>query len=369
MTILSVENITVQYDGSKGPCLKDLSLSMEEGEILAILGPSGCGKSTLLKTISGLVQQMSGDVYIDGELMNKKVTENRPIAMVFQNAYLFRNMTVEDNINFAPRVNGTMSKEEMRQETERMVRLVRLDGLENRKATQLSGGQEQRVSLARALMVRPKLLLLDEPFSALDAQLRNEMREDVRSIFKDIGQSAIFVTHDQQEAATVGDRIAVMSNGCILQCDTPKELFSHPVSSEVARFLGWRNMLPARQDGKVISSSVGTFELDGLRTQSGDVLLLIPSEDAIVSKDGKYSGEVLGVKHLGIKSEYKVNCNDDVIIVSSMSDDTYSSGDMIRFDIGAEHMWTVPMEDVCGQEENVTIKKRRSLRSFLRRDA
>ena len=366
MNILSMENITVQYEGTKKPCLKDLNFSVEKGEIVVILGPSGCGKSTLLKTVSGLVQQKNGDVYIDNELMNGKVTEKRPIAMVFQNAYLFKGMTVEDNINFAPRVNGTMSKAEMKEETERIVRLVKLEGLEKRKATQLSGGQEQRVSLGRALMVKPKLMLLDEPFSALDAQLRNEMRENVRSIFKEIGQSAILVTHDQQEAATVGDRIAVMSNGRILQYDTPKELFSHPVSLEVAKFLGWENILPAKQNGSSVSSSIGDFVLNNLKTSDRDVFLLIPSEDAVISSSGKYDGIVTGVRHLGVRSEYRIKCNDTELTVSSATDDIYSCGDLVKFDVNTAHMWTVPPE-IMNEDKDETSEERRSFRSLFRR--
>ena len=239
MSFLEIKNIEKTYDGSGIPCLEGLDLEMEKGEIMVILGPSGCGKSTLLRIIAGLDSQDAGTVTLDGERMDSMSPERRPVSMVFQKAYLFPNMDVRRNVNYAPRINGVLKGKELDAETDRMLDLVDLRYLAERYPRQLSGGQEQRVSLARALITKPKLLLLDEPFSALDAELRISLRNNLRAICKEIGQTVIFVTHDQQEAVAIADRIALMSNGRILQCSEPNEFYHRPNSYETAIFFGW----------------------------------------------------------------------------------------------------------------------------------
>lgn len=236
MSFVSVRNIYKTYAGATEPCAKGFNLDVQKGEILALLGESGCGKSTMLKIIAGLEDPDSGDVYIEEQTMAGLLPEKRPIAMVFQKALLFNHMTVEQNVNFALRVNHVMKKAELAKRTSAMLELVGLSGMEKKKATELSGGQEQRVSLARALMVEPKVVLLDEPLSALDTRLRETLQHQIRNINQQTGVTMIMVTHDQREARTMADHIAVMHNGAIEQYGTPDELFNTPATPYVAEF-------------------------------------------------------------------------------------------------------------------------------------
>ena len=211
MSILDLEHITMRYPGAAAPCLRDLSLSVEPGEVVTLLGASGCGKTTLLKIVAGLETQDEGQVRIDGADMRSLAPEKRPIAMVFQKPLLFENMNVEQNVSFSPRLNRTMGKAELWEKTRRMLALVELEGFEKRRVSSLSGGQEQRVSLARALMVEPKLLLLDEPLSALDAFTRAIIQDEIlkmRDRFKPI---ILMVTHDIEEAVYMADRVVVLT--------------------------------------------------------------------------------------------------------------------------------------------------------------
>jgi len=264
MSFLEVKGLTRRYHGEAEPCVRDFNLGVERGQVVVLLGASGCGKSTVLKCIAGLEDAQQGTVSIDGERMEGVPPEKRPVAMVFQKALLFRNMTVEQNVNFAPRVNRSMRKDELARKTSEMLELVGLGGMEKKKATALSGGQEQRVSLARALMVEPKLLLLDEPLSALDASLRESMQGYIRQLNRETGTTMLLVTHDQQEAIALADRIAVMHDGAIVQVGAPHEFYERPRTEYVASFFGWKNFTPATRAGSTVKCALGTFEIPGL---------------------------------------------------------------------------------------------------------
>lgn len=238
VSYLSIRNVSKRYSNATSDCVRGFSLDVEKGEIVALLGESGCGKSTMLKIIAGLEDPDAGEVLIDGAPMEGIVPEKRPIAMVFQKALLFGHMTVEQNVNFAPRVNRTLPKAQLAERTREMLELVKMQGMQKKKATELSGGQEQRVSLARALMVDPKVLLLDEPLSALDTRLRETLQREIRRINAETGVTMLMVTHDQREACAVADRIAVMHNGVVEQCDVPERIFAHPATPYVAEFFG-----------------------------------------------------------------------------------------------------------------------------------
>lgn len=238
MSFVSIRGIHKTYAGATEECVKGFDLDVNKGEILALLGESGCGKSTILKVIAGLEDPDAGNVVIDGQDMASLPPEKRPIAMVFQKALLFSHMTVEQNVNFALRVNRVMKKDALAKKTATMLDLVGLPGMQKKKATELSGGQEQRVSLARALMVEPKVLLLDEPLSALDTRLRELLQKHIRKINQETGVTMIMVTHDQREARIMADHIAVMHEGVIEQYGTPDELFEHPATPYVAHFFG-----------------------------------------------------------------------------------------------------------------------------------
>ena len=342
------------YDGNPR-CIDGLNLTVADGEICVILGPSGCGKSTLLKVISGLMKQSEGSVMIDGESQDRISPEKRPVSMVFQKPLLFRNMTVAKNINYAPRLLNTLKGQELQDETERMLKLVELEGYGDRKANELSGGQEQRVSLARALITKPKVLLLDEPFSALDAKLRVTMRESLKRICKELGQTVIFVTHDQQEAVAIGDRVALMMNGKILQYDSPNIFYHRPTTKRSAMFFGWENAIPAVQDGSMVKSPLGEFMFPDVEPRNGDVLLMMHPQAAMCTPEGRFSGLVKEAVYLGTISDYIVECNGITLKIEVSCRNMHLVGEEIRFNIDMTMLWPVPDEP---EPEPVVIEKR-----------
>ncbi len=341
MSFLEVKNIKKTYDGSDIPCLEGLDIELEKGEIVVILGPSGCGKSTFLRIIAGLDPQYEGTVTLDDECLEGMSPERRPVSMVFQKAYLFPNMDVRRNVNYAPRINGTLKGKELDDETDRMLDMVDLRHLAERKPGQLSGGQEQRVSLARALITRPKLLLLDEPFSALDAELRVNMRNSLRRICKEVGQTVIFVTHDQQEAVAIADRIALMSDGRILQYSKPNEFYHRPNSYEVAMFFGWKNAIPGTQRGRVISTQLAEFELDTMEPQDRDIMLMVHPQAAMCTPRGVFAALVLDASYLGTISTYRVDCEGVILDIQVSCRNIHAVGDIIRFNIDSSMVWPV----------------------------
>ena len=365
MSFLEIRSVTKTYPGASAPCIQGLDLSVEEGEITVILGPSGCGKSTLLKMISGLELQDSGTIEIDGRDMGRTPPERRNVSMVFQKAYLFRNMSVAKNVNYAPRLKRTMKGWELQEETERMLNLVGLGGYGDRKATELSGGQEQRVSLARALMTRPKVLLLDEPFSALDAELRVSMRESLKEICKSLGQTVIFVTHDQQEAVAIADRIALMMDGRILQYGTPDVFYSRPVSERAAVFFGWKNVLPAvYHDGRV-RCALGEFDIPDAAISDGEAVLMIHPRAFISGGDGGFEGTVRSAIRLGTVIRYKIECRGTVLEVEGGPRDMFYEGEYIKFDLDRRMIWPAVPEPAA--EEGTQAPGKRGIRDMLRR--
>lgn len=249
MTILHLKEIEKTF-GSEFT-LAPLELAIEKGEFFTLIGPSGCGKTTLLKVIAGLVTPDSGTIHHKGHDITKVLAENRHFAMMFQQPHLFPHMTVEQNVSFGLRMQKVPKSERTRKAKEAL-RQVGLETFLNRYPSELSGGQQQRVSLARALVVEPELLLLDEPFSALDPQLKVEMQQLVKQLQKQLGITTICVTHDQQEAFVLSDRMAVMKEGKILQVGAPHTLYSQPITREVASFLGHENVFTAQEAVELI---------------------------------------------------------------------------------------------------------------------
>ncbi len=232
---LEIRDISVSYDADV--VLNRLSLSVREGEFLSLLGPSGCGKSTLLKTIAGLLVPSEGSIRLDGREITRCPVHKRGTVVVFQDMRLFPHMNVENNVAFPLKMQG-VGKAERLEIAREILRTVQMDGFAHRLPGELSGGQQQRVALARVLAAKPKLLLLDEPFSALDENLREDMRALVLNLHREFGMTTILVTHDRQEALSMSHRIAVMEEGVILQMDTPEEVYHHPASRRVAEFFG-----------------------------------------------------------------------------------------------------------------------------------
>ena len=232
---ITIEHLTKQYGEFKA--VDDLNLEIRDGELVGLLGPSGCGKSTTLFMLSGLTEPSGGRILFGDNDVTTIPPEDREIGLVFQNYALYPHMTVLENIMF-PLINRKVPKAEARDRAEKMAEVVHLEGLLHRKPKALSGGQQQRVAIARALVKRPKVLLLDEPLSNLDAKLRVETREEIRRIQQEVKITTIFVTHDQEEAMSISDRIAVMDKGVLQQYEKPQEMYLNPVNEFVANFLG-----------------------------------------------------------------------------------------------------------------------------------
>jgi len=247
-------NVAVQLDGvlkrfGDAIALHKISLTIEEGEFITLLGPSGCGKTTLLNLMAGFAEADGGEIFIDGDLVTEIPPYQREIGIVFQNYALFPHMTVEKNVGYGLRMRG-VPKAEIAERVEQALALVKLSGYGHRKPRELSGGQQQRVALARALVIRPKVLLLDEPFSALDKNLRLSMQVELKAIQRKLGVTTVFVTHDQGEALSMSDRVVVMSAGHVRQIGTPDEIYRRPQDPFVAGFVGDVNILPGRYVGR-----------------------------------------------------------------------------------------------------------------------
>ena len=222
---LEIKDLSVELN--KNLILKGVDLGIEEGEFISLLGPSGCGKSTLLKTIAGLIPVASGTVSLDGEVINDVPAYKRGTVIVFQDMRLFPNMTVAENVAYPLRIKG-MSRSERLKKAEEYLGYVQLNGYGDRKISRLSGGQQQRVALARALAAEPKIVLLDEPFSSLDENLREDMRRLVKDLHRQFGMTTVMVTHDRQEAVAMADRLAIMFDGSIVQTGIPEDIFADP---------------------------------------------------------------------------------------------------------------------------------------------
>ena len=244
--IISISGVTKRF----GPvsAVDNISFDIHRGEFFSLLGSSGCGKTTLLRMLAGFEQPTEGEIFIDAEPMAGVPANHRPTNMVFQSYAIFPHLNVRENIGYGLR-NAAASKEETRKRVNEALDLVKLGGYGERATHQLSGGQRQRVALARALVCRPKVLLLDEPLGALDKNLREEMQIELRALQRTVGITFVFVTHDQEEALTLSDRIAVMSKGRVLQIDAPEALYENPNCREVAEFIGTMNVFPGRIAG------------------------------------------------------------------------------------------------------------------------
>lgn len=263
--VLYLESVSKKYPRSPIPAVQNVNLNLHQGDILGLLGPSGCGKTTLLRIIAGFEKPETGTVSINGQVVagygNWQPPEKRGVGMVFQDYALFPHLTVAQNAAFGLHNSSKKSRTEIKKIVSEALALVGLSGLENRYPHQLSGGQQQRVALARALAPRPAMVLLDEPLSNLDVQVRVRLRQELRDILKAGGTSGIFVTHDREEAMAICDRVAVMRNGCVEQFGTPEEIYIEPASRFVAEFVTQANFVFARRRGKVWETEIGSFDL------------------------------------------------------------------------------------------------------------
>ena len=285
--------------------VRDFNLDVRAGEFVSVLGQSGSGKSTVLRMIAGLEPPTAGEILIDGRSATNLPPEARDIGMVFQDYALFPHMTVSQNIAFPLRMRG-MGKREIEERVQHIISLVNLHGLDKRKPPQLSGGQQQRVAVARALVFDPKLLLLDEPLSALDKNLREHMKAELQSLHQRVGITVVYVTHDQSEALALSNRIVVMHDGSIEGVDTPYDLYNYPSSRYIATFIGDANLLDGRitevsPDSVLVETSLGSWQIDQKRVQLAreplpgvDVSVVLRPESIVV--DGASEMNTLGMR-------------------------------------------------------------------------
>jgi sulfate/thiosulfate transport system ATP-binding protein len=301
---MEVRVANVRKEFERFPALHDVSLDIKSGELIALLGPSGSGKTTLLRLIAGLERPTKGKIFFGEEDASQKSIQERNVGFVFQHYALFRHMTVADNIGFGLKVRHgptRPSAQEIRRRASELLDLVQLSGLEKRYPAQLSGGQRQRVALARAMAIEPAVLLLDEPFGALDAQVRRELRRWLREIHDATGHTTVFVTHDQEEALEVADRVVVMDKGRIQQIGTSVEVYEHPATAFVHEFIGESIVLPVSVDNGAVRFDGRPIPFEAKGIKSGKARLFVRPYEMTIGPEGDapFQGIVKRVHGLG----------------------------------------------------------------------
>ncbi len=296
--------------------IKSVNLEIQDGEFFTLLGPSGCGKTTLLRMIAGFNSIEGGEFYFNDTLINNMDPSKRNIGMVFQNYAVFPNMTVRGNIEFGLK-ERKVPKAEMDERVEKILDIMKIREYADRKPQNLSGGQQQRVALARAIVIEPDVLLMDEPLSNLDAKLRVDLREEIRRIQKEIGITTVYVTHDQEEAMAVSDRIAVMKDGVIEQCDKPRKIYHKPNNLFVASFIGTNNVLSGNynaENKEIIIDSGEKFSYDLGNQPSQRVKLSIRPEDFRLDTNGDVEVKINDEIFLGSTMHYNVELKDKTLL-------------------------------------------------------
>ena len=315
---LSISGLRKTYPKTTAPAVNDVNLDVEQGNLVALLGPSGCGKTTTLRMVAGLLEPSAGNIVVNGKDVVSLPVHKRGMGMVFQSYALFPHMTVEENVAFGLQMHKA-SKSEIGKRAKEALEMVQLAHLKDRKPAALSGGQQQRVALARALVIHPTLLLLDEPLSNLDAKLREAMRKEIRGIQQESGTTTLFVTHDQDEALDMADRIAILNNGIIEQYAEPTAIYENPATRFVANFVGKANFIPVdevadRGAGRyaVTARDFGNFEVRGAPGISGRAVLVVrPHRVSVLEESLEHvgalptaRGRVVGTSYTGNVRSY-----------------------------------------------------------------
>ncbi|AGK99325.1 ABC transporter ATP-binding protein [Clostridium pasteurianum] len=312
---LSLKELTKKY--SNGDGVEGINLNIYESELLTMLGPSGCGKTTILRAIGGFIEADSGEIILDEVNIENLPPEKRPTVMVFQSYNLWPHMTIFENLAFGLKLRK-IDKKQIQSEIKEVLTLIRMEGVEKKYPSQLSGGQQQRIAIARALLLKPSVLLLDEPFSALDAKIRAQMREELKKIQSELSITIVFVTHDQEEAMTLSDRIVVMNKGVFEQIGTPEEIYDNPKSKFVAEFIGNMNFI--EEEDKIIAAR---------------------PENTIINKNeiGDYFGDIVNSVILGHFVEISVATDKGIIkaFLSREEAKAFSQGDRVGISFRSNH--------------------------------
>lgn len=317
-TKLILKDISKIYPNGDG--VRDINLEIYEDEILTLLGPSGCGKTTILRAIGGFVETTSGEITIDNEDVTKLAPEKRPTGMVFQSYNLWPHMNVYENLAFGLKIRK-VSETEIEESIKDMLALIQMSGFEEKYPNQLSGGQQQRIAIGRSLLLKPSVLLLDEPFSALDAKIRMQMREELKRIQQKLKTTVVFVTHDQEEAMSISDRIVVMDKGKISQVGTPSEIYDEPENRYVASFIGEMNFLNNEKESIAFRPESILIKSDGTGEYAGQIEAVMPL--------GHYYSVTLNYQGTSLKA-----------FVPKVSDIRLVEGEDITFDVEKTYNFT-----------------------------
>ena len=336
MALLELQNITAGYD--KNVILKDFNLSVERGELVSLLGSSGCGKTTTLRLIAGFSEPMAGQMIFDGRDYTHVPLHKRNFGFVFQSYALFPHMTVFDNVAFGLKMRK-LSKEKTREEVMHILNVVDLHGFENRYPREMSGGQRQRVALARAMVIKPDLMLFDEPLSNLDAKLRVKMRVEIRRLQQELGFTAIYVTHDQEECFAISDKVAIMNGGVIEQMGTPSQIYNNPQTEFIARFVGFENFFELTRTGASRFKTAAGQEIAVSRDRAGERFKgCIRPEDVTIAPAGTpggIPGEVMVSTFLGRHNQLNVRTDIGEFVVSAGEDSAFDIGSAVTLSLMA----------------------------------
>ena len=338
---LQLKNLYKKYQNNT--VVNNFNIDVEKGELISILGPSGCGKTTTLRMIAGFIAPTSGEIFLSEEKITDYPPEIRPVSTVFQNYALFPHLTAYENIEYGLRyplkVGKKLDKKEKKERTQKMINLVNLKGLENRRIDQLSGGQQQRVALARSLVLEPKVLLLDEPLSNIDTKLRETVRNEIRKIQKELGIPMIFVTHDQEEAMSISDRIIVMNEGNIEQIGTPREIYTFPETVFVAEFIGKANIMEINKKSFIVrpeNVNISYNEKDNEKINNS-------REKDVISGEGK----IIGKEYQGSLTSYEIEVTDELFrkeklnIVMISGKKEYETGQTVKYSIDKSNLYEI----------------------------